>query len=83
MKISTQKCQNLIVVNATFATNQKDFNLHLSEHDQVTTFKCEKCGFETNTNLRLDVHMADIHKKNNKRENSISPSSSPWRKRRK
>ena len=52
----------------------------VSKHEQETIFECVKCGFGTNSEDKLGIHKTNVHKQANKRASSVSPSSSPPRK---
>ena len=56
-------------------------NLHReSDHTPIITLKCQQCDQTIDDEKAMDIHVANMHKQSNKREISISPSSSPPRK---
>ena len=71
------KCQGCDFV----ASTEKSMNLHReSDHTQIITLKCQQCDQTIDDEKAMDLHVANMHKQSNKREISISPSSSPPRK---
>ena len=62
------------------ADSEKNLDLHIESDHSEKILNCNSCAFKTNASMDLNQHTAILHKQKNKRENSISPSSSPPRK---
>ena len=62
------------------ADTEKKLDHHIESEHSKKVLSCDSCGFKTNDVNNMSQHTALLHKQNNKRENSFSPSSSPPRK---
>ena len=62
------------------ADTEKKLDHHIESEHNKKVLNCDSCGFKTNDVNDMSQHTALLHKQNNKRENSVSPSSSPPRK---
>ena len=54
--------------------------IHPQKVAEVITLKCQQCDQTTDSEKAMNLHVANMHKQSNKREISISPTSSPPRK---